>query len=67
MKAYGKNLRWIEDRQYGDEMHTGIAMPSSGKNRGRRRRRYLRPFKKMERQWAKGEIKRGQDGGWFSP
>ena len=34
MKAYGRNLRWIEDRQYGDEMHTGIPLPSSGKKRG---------------------------------
>lgn len=32
MKAYGRNLRWIEDHQYGDEMHTGIAMPASGKS-----------------------------------
>ena len=24
MKAYGRNLRWIENHQYGDEMHTGI-------------------------------------------
>lgn len=63
MKAYGRNLRWIEDRQYGDELHTGMALPSSGKNRGQRRRRYKRPFKKMERQQAKNEIRKQQDGG----
>lgn len=58
MRAYGRNLRWIEDRQYGDECHTGIAMPASGKRRGQRRRRYKRPFKKSERQWAKSGIRR---------
>ena len=58
MKAYGRNLRWIEDRQYGDEMHTGIPLPSSGKKRGQRRKRYERPFKKMERQHSKNEIRR---------
>lgn len=56
MRAYGKNLRWIADRQYGDEVHTGIAMPASGKRRGQRRRRYKWPFKKSERQWAKIRI-----------
>lgn len=63
MKAYGRNLRWIEDRQYGEEIHTGIAMPASGKRRGQRRRRYKRPFKKMERQWVKSKIRKQQDGG----
>lgn len=58
MKAYGRNLRWIENRQYGDELHTGMAMPSSGRHRGRRRKRYLRPFKKMERQQVKDRIKK---------
>ena len=58
MKAYGRNLRWIEDHQYGDEMHTGIAMPASGKRRGQRRRRYKRPFKKSERQHSKHMIRR---------
>jgi hypothetical protein len=62
MRAYGRNLRWIEDRQYGDEMHTGMALPSSGKHRGQRRKRYLRPFKKMERQRAKNRIRKEQDG-----
>lgn len=60
MKAYGRNLRWIEDRQYGDELHTGMALPSSGKRRGQRRRRYKRPLKKMERQQAKKEIRKEQ-------
>ena len=63
MKAYGRNLRWIEDCQYGEEIHTGIAMPASGKRRGQRRRRYKRPFKKMERQWVKSKIRKQQDGG----
>ncbi len=58
MKAYGRNLRWIGDRQYGDELHTGMAMPSSGRHRGRRRKRYLRPFKKMERQQAKRNVRK---------
>ncbi len=58
MKAYGRNLRWIGDRQYGDELHTGMAMPSSGRHRGRRRKRYLRPFKKMERQQAKHSVRK---------
>ncbi len=58
MKAYGRNLRWIEDRQYGDEMHTGIPLPSSGKKRGQRRKRYERLFKKMERQHARNEIRK---------
>lgn len=62
MKAYGRNLRWIEDRQYGDEMHTGIPLPSSGKKRGQRRKRYERPFKKMERQHARNEIRKGMGG-----
>ena len=35
MKAYGRNLGWIEDHQYGDEMHTGIACPHPGKGAGR--------------------------------
>lgn len=61
MKAYGRNLRWIENRQYGDELHTGMALPSSGKHRGQRRRRYKRPFKKMERQQAKNKIRKQQD------
>ena len=56
MKAYGRNLRWIEDRQYGDEMHTGIPLPSFRKKRGQQRKRYERPFKKMERQHSKNEI-----------
>ena len=60
MKAYGRNLRWIEDHQYGDEMHTGIAMP--GKRRGQRRRRYKRPFKKLERQHSKHMIRRELGG-----
>lgn len=58
MKAYGRNLRWIENRQYSDELHTGMAMPSSGRHRGRRRKRYLRPLKKMERQQVKDRIKK---------
>jgi len=58
MKAYGRNLGWIENRQYGDELYTGMAMPSSGRHRGRRRKRYLRPFKKMERQQVKDRIKK---------
>lgn len=58
MKAYGRNLRWIENHQYGDEMHSGIAMPESGKNRGQRRRRYERPFKKSERQHCRNEIRK---------
>lgn len=58
MKAYGRNLRWIENHQYGEELHTGIAMPSSGKHRGKRRKRYLRPFKKAERQQEKNRIRR---------
>lgn len=65
MKAYGKNLRWIEDRQYGDEMHTGMAMPTSGKKRGQRRKRYKRPFKKMERQHRKEEIRKEMERGYF--
>lgn len=60
MKAYGRNLRWIEDRQYGDELHMGMALPSSGKHRGQRRRRYKRPFKKMERQYVKSKIRKAQ-------
>ena len=62
MKAYGRNLRWIEDHQYGDEMHTGIAMPASGKRRGQRRRRYKRPFKKSERQHSKHMIRKEVGG-----
>lgn len=58
MKAYGRNLVWIENHQYGNEMHTGIAMPASGKNRGKRRKRYKRPFKKSERQYCKKEIRK---------
>lgn len=34
MKAYGRNLEWISRHQYGDDYHTGMAMPSSGKHRG---------------------------------
>lgn len=63
MKAYGRNLRWIEDHQYGDDMHTGICIPSSGKKRGKRRRRYERPFKKSERQYAKHQIRKTLKGG----
>lgn len=62
VRAYGRNLRWIEDRQYGDEMHTGIPLPSSGKKRGQRRKRYERPFKKMERQHSKNEIRKELGG-----
>ena len=62
VKAYGRNLRWIEDRQYGDEMHTGIPLPSSGKKRGQRRKRYECPFKKMERQHSKNEIRKELGG-----
>lgn len=58
MKAYGQNLRWISDHQYGDDYHTGMALPSSGKHRGERRKRYLRPFKKAERQHAKNQVRR---------
>ena len=58
MKAYGRNFRWIEDHQYGDEMHTGIAMPMSGKRRGQRRRQYKRPFKKSERQHSRYMIRK---------
>lgn len=58
MRPYGgKNLRFVEDRQYSG-FHTGIAMPSSGHNRGERRKRINRPFKKMTRQGAKKEIYR---------
>lgn len=57
MKAYGRNLKWISEHQYGD-YHTGMAIPSSGKKRGQRRKRYKRPFKKAERQAVKGEIKK---------
>ncbi len=62
MKAYGRNLRWIGDHQYGDEMHTGIAMPASGKRRGQRRRRCKRPFKKSERQHSKHMIRKSLAG-----
>lgn len=62
VKAYGRNLRWIENHQYGDEMHTGIPLPSSGKKRGQRRKRYERPFKKSERQHSKNEIRKELDG-----
>lgn len=58
MKAYGKKLWWIEEQHYGDEMHTGIPLPSSGKRRGQRRKRYERIFKKMERQHGKSEIRK---------
>ena len=61
MKAYGRNLRWIEDHQYGDELHTGMAMSSSGRHRGKRRKRYLRPFKKMERQQAKRRVRKAME------
>ena len=61
MRAYGRNLRWIEDRQYGDEMHTGIPLPSSGKKRGQRRKRYERPFRKM-RQHSKNAIRKEMGG-----
>lgn len=56
MKAYGKKLWWIEDQQYSDTLSTRMALPSSGKHRGKKRKRYLRPFKKMERQSAKSDI-----------
>lgn len=56
MKAYGKNLRWIEDRQY-DGIHSGISIPSCGKKRGQRHKRYKRLFKKMRRQHLKNRIK----------
>lgn len=39
-------------------MHTGIPLPSSGKRRGQRRRKYERSFKKMERQHDKSEVRR---------
>lgn len=58
MKAYGKKLWWIENQHYGDELHTGIPLPSSGKKRGQRRKRYERIFKKMERQHSKNEIRK---------
>lgn len=58
MKAYGKKLWWIENQHYGDELHTGIPLPSSGKRRGQRRKRYERIFKKMERQHCKSKIKK---------
>lgn len=58
MKPFGKNLRWIEDRQYGEEYHTGMALPSSGKHRGKRRKRYLRPFKTAERMRIKADIRK---------
>lgn len=58
MKAYGRKLWWIEEQQYGDEVHTGISLPSSGKRRGKRRKRYERLFKKRERQYSKNEIRK---------
>lgn len=57
MQPFGKNLEWIERHQYGEEFHTGMALPSSGKHRGQRRKRYLRAFKKSERQNAKRQIR----------
>lgn len=48
MKAYGKKLWWIENQNYGDELHTGIPLPSSGKRRGsveRGMREFLRRWK----------------------
>lgn len=62
MKAYGRNLRFIEDRQYDDAMHSKMSMPT-GKHSGIKRKRYLRSFKKMERAHAKEQIRReGYDG-----
>ena len=58
MSAYGKNLEWIERKQYGDEFHTGMASPNSGRAKGKRRKRYLRSFKKAERMRAKEDIRR---------
>ena len=58
MKAYGRKLWWVEEHQYGEEMHTGIPIPSSGKRRGKRRKRYERLFKKRERQHSKSEIRK---------
>lgn len=58
MKAYGRKLWWVADHQYGEEMHTGIPIPSSGKRRGKRRKRYERLFKKRERQYSKNEIRK---------
>ena len=57
MKAYGRNLRFIEDRQYDDASHSKMAMPT-GKHKGIKRKRYLRPFKKMERAYAKELIRK---------
>ena len=62
MKAYGRNLRFIEDRQYDDASHSKMAMPT-GKHRGIIRKRYLRPFKKMGRAYVKELIRKsGRDG-----
>lgn len=57
MKVYRKKLKFIENHQYSD-LHSGMALPSSGKKRGQRRKRYERPFKKMVRQHYKREIRK---------
>ena len=59
MQPFGKNLEWIERHQYGDEFHTGMALPSSGKHRGQRRKRYLKPFKTAERMRTKNALRTG--------
>lgn len=61
MRAYGRNLQWIENRQYSD-IHTVIPLPSSGKRCGHRRKRYERLFRKMERQHCRNGIRKMTDG-----
>ena len=56
MRPYGKHLDTIQLHQWDDAPHTGMRMPDSGKHRGQRRKRYLRPFKKARRMETKQEI-----------
>ena len=58
MRAYGKNLWKIMKWQFDDALHTGMAMPQSGRSRGKRRRRYLRPFKKSMRAELKERLRK---------
>ena len=53
MKAYGKKLWWIENQHYGDELHTGIPPPSSGKSVGS----VERDMKESLRRWKDSTVK----------
>lgn len=57
MKPFGRNLRWVADHQYSDYLNTKMIIPSSGHNRGKRRRRYMQSFKSAARIESKNQIR----------